>query len=162
LGALLLINLTALFAIQAGRLNLALSGEQLALVETQVRAMLAVPWYGTLLGALERLFALILHLSLSLLVLQVFVRGRLYWLLLAILWHALANALAVYLMVTTNPYVTEGAVAVMALFSAILIFALRTPDPPAVAIEPLPPLLSPAPRSLDLSSEKVENTRYNK
>ena len=50
--------------------------------------LVARPWYDHLLGGLSRVMALTLQIGLTLLVLQVFVQGRLRYLWLAMAWHA--------------------------------------------------------------------------
>ena len=45
-------------------------------VQEQITAVFTAPWYNALLGAVERFFALCIQVSLSLLVLQQFVRGQ--------------------------------------------------------------------------------------
>jgi uncharacterized membrane protein YhfC len=142
--------------------------EQTTLVEQQVQAVLSTPWHAVLLGALERVFALCFHLSASLLVMQVFVRGRLFWLLLAILWHALLNFIAVVAVAQWGPYVTEALIGVMALISLGILFWLRQPEPEEgnssdEGLDPLPvptldaTLLPP----LEETAEMLERSRYN-
>jgi uncharacterized membrane protein YhfC len=98
---------------------------QLPLVQQQVTAFWSSPWYLILLGALERVFALCIHLSATVLVLQVFTRKNLGWLLAAIAWHAVVDGLTVYIQGVSNPYWTELWVAASALISLGLVFALR-------------------------------------
>jgi uncharacterized membrane protein YhfC len=57
----------------------------------QIQALLAVPGWLPLLGGFERICTMALHIALSVMVLQVFVRRSLRWLWLAIGLHGLAN-----------------------------------------------------------------------
>ena len=85
-----------------------------------------------LLPGVERALAIVLHLSLSVLVLQCFVRGQRRWWLFAVLWHALANAVALVTLALVNAYAAEAALAVIVLFSLLIIRRLRPePAPPA-------------------------------
>jgi len=52
---------------------------------------LSMSWEQPLLGAVERLLTLSFHVGMSLLVLQVFVRGKARWLWLAVLLHTLVD-----------------------------------------------------------------------
>lgn len=74
----------------------AIPADQLPLLEQQIEGMFGIPMWLALFGALERVFALLLHLAASLLVMQVFVRGQRRWLLAAIGWHALIDGVLVY------------------------------------------------------------------
>ncbi len=114
----------------------ALPAEQAQVIQTQLAAYWSASWPLTLLGALERSFALCIQLSLAVLVMQVFLRGKLIWLAIAILWHTIVDATAVLALPKLGPAGTEVLVAVTALISLGIIFALRTPDEPAPAPEP--------------------------
>jgi uncharacterized membrane protein YhfC len=133
--------LLGLLAVYAFLQALALRGVDLATVvpanqlETarlQLEAFWAAPWYGALLGALERVFAVCMHLSLSVMVLQCFTRREWFWLPLAIGWHTLVDAAAVAALPRVGPYWTEALVGVMALLSLAIVFSLRQPRNPDV------------------------------
>jgi uncharacterized membrane protein YhfC len=130
---------------------------QLALAQQQMEAYWSNPWYLTLLGAVERLFTLPLHLALSVMVLQVFTRGQIRWLFLAILWHAFVDGLgAVYVPRTWGVLWSLPILGVLALISVAIIFALRGPEPGEEQAEPPPP--APAPMfSLEPAEETAEN-----
>ena len=99
--------------------------EQMPLVEQQIDAMFGLPWYMTLLGAVERVFAICFHLAASLMVMQVFVRGQIRWLFAAIGWHTLLNAAAVIAVTQWGALATEGIVGALAIVSIIIILRLR-------------------------------------
>ena len=80
-----------------------------------------------LLGTVERVFALADHLALSVLVLQVFVRGRLRWLVVAIVWHALLDGVSVYASGHLSALALEGVLACFGVASIVIVFALRPP-----------------------------------
>jgi len=132
----------------------------------------SLPWYQHLIPALERAFALGLHVGLSILVLQAFVRRNYLWFVLAVLWHAAVDALGVFALSTWGVYVTEALIGVAALVSAALVLRLRPGEeslPAAAAVDspPLPPR-APAPAAmdasrqpnLDLDPETLERSRY--
>jgi uncharacterized membrane protein YhfC len=106
--------------------NLGLSGELLEQTRQQMEAYWGIPWYLPLLGGLERVFAITMHLAWTMLVLQAVVRRNLLWLALAVLAHALVDGLAVGLMQSgVSLPVIEGVVFLLALGALALILALR-------------------------------------
>lgn len=135
--------------------------EQVAQLQASLESYWGLPWYAALLGAVERALALTLHLSLSLMVLQVFRTGRHRWLGLAVLWHALADALIVYLAGVVGPYAAEGALAALTLGSLFVIVYLKRTmvdiEPEAEAVPPLPEL-----RKIDgaVDQTDIDQSRY--
>jgi uncharacterized membrane protein YhfC len=161
-GLLLLVNFLAMLAFRSSDLNGLVAPDQLALLQQQVDAYWSAPWYDSLLPAVERALAIVLHLSLSILVLQVFTRKRIYWLGLAVIWHAFANALALFVAATWGIYLSEAALAGVAVLSLGIIFALRTPEPPPQAeLEtPVQPLQPFTPIQMDEDPDKLSDSRY--
>ncbi len=170
LGGLAAIALAQLSALRTTDLStLKLSAGELAALQQQLSLYWSLPWPAALLGALERLFALVMHLSLSVMVMQVFTRRNWLWLPAAILWHAVVDGVAVYAQGSlglAEPVMTmlwlEGIVGLFALACLGLIFALRQPEPPA----PEPPAV-PGPRAAEgltelpeLTAEALNATRY--
>ncbi len=162
LAALTPVNILLLTMVDPARLGL--TPEQATQAEAQLGTLLSLPWFMTLLGALERVFALFFHISAAVLVLQVFRRRSLLWLVAAILWHTVLNATALIVLDRAGPAGAEVALAALTPISLAIIFAFR--DPPAAAEssapppEPLPqPELSPlAPPAL--SAEKLNESKY--
>lgn len=129
-------------------------------VQAQITAVFTAPWYDALLGAVERFFALCIQVSLSLLVMQQFVRGQRKWLIIAILWHAFVDALAVYAISKWSVYVTESLVAGTAVISLGIIHWLKTADPVPIEPEPLPPVRTAAPLEMEIGADSLDNSRY--
>lgn len=88
-----LINLLALSSVDLA--TLPLTDEQQELARQQLAAVAAQPDWLPLAGAWERLWTLPFHVALSVIVLQVFRRGQMGWLWLAITLHTLVNLIAV-------------------------------------------------------------------
>jgi uncharacterized membrane protein YhfC len=168
LGALVLWQYLNLMAVRNSDLTqLHLTPENLAIAGQQVQAYWGLPWYDTLLGALERIFTIPFHIMASVLVLQVFTRrpGRqlIGWLGLAILLHALLDASSWFLSRVVSGYAAEGMLGILALFAVIIIFALRKPEPAAPLPSPSPSLDAPAvfiQTPVEETSENLENTRF--
>ncbi len=89
-----------------------------------------VAWYVYLLGGLERIFAIILQISLAVLVFQVFVRRSIGYLFLAMLYHALIDFATLGLQAAyENLLLTEGVVFIFALLSLGIIWYFRDKKP---------------------------------
>ncbi len=162
LGLNLALQVTVLAGARAGYFHALIPAGQLETVLAQAELLFSGPPLIALLPGLERALAIVLHLSLSVLVLQCFVRGQRRWWLFAVLWHALANALAVVTLTLVNAYAAEAVLAVVVLLSLLIIRRLR-PDPlppgpleeEAAAPEPLP-LVVPEP-----TADKLDDSRYH-
>ncbi|MFZ0548568.1 MAG: YhfC family glutamic-type intramembrane protease [Candidatus Promineifilaceae bacterium] len=139
-----------------------------ALVQSQIQAFHAIPWYGRFLGGIERLFAITLHLSLSLMVMQCFTQKKHAWLVLAIAWHALSNAGAVIIIGLEtqlipgleNQYTAELFIGIIAIISLFIIFHFKQPEPVEPEPEPLPPLKKAELIEVDPTAENLEGSRY--
>jgi uncharacterized membrane protein YhfC len=165
----LLVGLGAINIVVLSNTDLAtlpLTPEQLAELQQQMAAALSLPWHAPLLGALERVFAMTFHLSAAVMVLQVFRRRNMLWLVAAILWHTTLNALAVYVNGTAGPYWAEVALMVTSLISLAIIFGLRAGEPFApIEVDSLrpEPLPDPQPPSVEppvVTAEALDKTRY--
>lgn len=135
-----------------------LDPQKLALVQQQVAAFWSAPWYLTLMGAVERVSALTIQVSLAVIVMQVFLRKNTHWLWLAVGWHWFVDAVSVLSAARFSIPITELIIGVLAVTSLTLIFYLRpiepeeadqaSPEPPAPV--PLDDLhFNPSPDSLD-------------
>lgn len=162
LGVLVLINAVVLGAMSQGFLLDSVPVAQQGLLTEQIQVMVNMPWYEGMMGSLERVFAITLHLSLSLMVLQVFTRKKLGWLWLAIAWHTAVDATAVFVQLRwENVYLTEAVVGLYALISLGIVFWLRQPEPIEPDPEPLPPLELIKPVNLKATSESLDRSRYS-
>jgi uncharacterized membrane protein YhfC len=100
--------------------------DQLELARQQVEAYWSTTWYIALMGFVERVFAVCLHVSLSVMVMYAIVYGKPIWFWLALLWHAFVDAVAVYVVQEVGILAVEGLVAVFALISLWIVFKLRS------------------------------------
>jgi uncharacterized membrane protein YhfC len=140
-----------------------LTGDLLVKTQQQVAAYWAAPWYMAILGAVERLFALRIQVSLAVLVLQVFTRRDGRWLIVAIGYHLAVDALAVVgVSFKWPPVMIQAALAPIALVSLLIILRLRPRGEPLVPPEPEPVLISGAcdlPGKTDLDRQ-LDNSKY--
>ena len=135
--------------------------EQQPIIESAVLSLEQLPWYGTLLGAVERAFVLAIQLFLSLLVMQLFTRGQSWWLLVAVSWHAAVDAVA---LLTANDVISvpaQLAVGVFAVISIAGIYLLKSPEA-AEASSFDNYRQSSESIVLEATPEKVEDSRYNR
>ena len=127
-GLTMINNIVWSFMINSGRiaeLTGSLSGDQLAQAQQSIGLLISTPSYHFLLGGVERLFAILLHISLSVIVwFAVKWEGKLYLYPLAILFHFAVDAAAALLSgLGVNVVVIEAVVA--ALTTAVALFARR-------------------------------------
>jgi uncharacterized membrane protein YhfC len=160
LGLLGVLNASILFGYQAGYFQTLIPDEQAPQVQEVLYQMATVPWFEVLFGALERLFVLCIQMGLSLMVMQVFTRGRVIWLVLAVAWHALIDATAVVVVSLYGVYAAEASTALAALISLIFIARHRTPEPADNEPEPLPGVGPAGPIKIEPTHEKLEESRY--
>ena len=161
LGVLVLygfLQITILSSVDVAQVVLA---EKVETVRSQVAAALSMPVYMTLLGAVERLFAILLHLACSLLVLQVFTRRKFGWVWLAVLWHALTDGVAVYALgAGFSPLVIEGVVGLFAIVSVVIIFGLHQPEPQQELVSHPAAVVVFSTKPLEETDENLEKTRF--
>jgi uncharacterized membrane protein YhfC len=172
-GAIIVVTILQLayYSQQPDLAALGLPVEAVTQIEETLAAWNTSPAYLGLVPGLERLFAICLHLGLSVMVMRAVTRRNLGWLLLAILWHTAANAVALIVAgATGNVYLAEIPVGIMALATLGLIWLLREPAPqpaPAPASPlpgPEPDVVAEAARRLagaqGAGQEKLDSTRF--
>ena len=135
-AAVAAINLFVVRNVDPARLGL--TGDRLTAAQAEVARAFSVPVLYPLQGAYGRVMALAAHLFLSVLVMQVFLRRNILWLVAAIFWHALTDFLTVYVQAIYagtpySVYLTEATITLLAIIGVVLIFRLRQPEPPPVA-----------------------------
>jgi uncharacterized membrane protein YhfC len=106
LSAVSLIGLLSLTAADLAQL----SDERRTAVTTQLAILAAQPGWFPLLGAWERACTIVIHVCLSVMVLQVFRRGSIVWLWLAIATHTFVNLVSTGLLTVLGPALTSSAV----------------------------------------------------
>jgi len=99
--------------------------DQVELAKQQVAAYWSTPPYLALIGFIERFFAMCLHVGLSVMVLYAITNKKPVWFWVALLWHALVDAVAVYMAQKVGILAVEGIVAILALTSIWIVFILR-------------------------------------
>ncbi len=168
-GLIALLTLFQLTALRGQDLATIVPAEQLAAAEAQVEAYWGLPGWVFFLSAVERASALAVQITLSVIVLQAFLRPRGgLWLLAAIGWHAVVDAVAVFAGVSTGVYggnisgtvLTELLIAIMAGISLLILFRLRPLEPSAGTVTPVPAAhTGPVPAG-EPGSDRIEASRF--
>jgi len=162
LGILVLYGYIQMLIVSGVDISTLVAPDQVELAKAQIQAYWSAPWYITMLGALERLFTLPLHLACSVLVLQAFNRKKLWWVGLAILYHALADGVTVFVsQIGFSALAIEGIIGIFAIMSIVIVFVLRQPEP---AADPIPaPISTPEfkPEQVNETKENLDETRYH-
>ena len=103
--------------------------DQLELAKQQVEAFWSTPPYLVILGVVERAFAICLHAALSVMVLYGIVKKQAVWFWLAVLWHTVIDAVAVYFVQQIDTLILEGIIGLGAVISIGIIFWLKPKFP---------------------------------
>jgi uncharacterized membrane protein YhfC len=102
---------------------------QMAQLQGQLDTYWGQAWAIPLLAAVERLFSIIFHMGMAVLVLQAVIRRQPAYLLLAIALHTATNALAVItLSASWSPIATEAMIGLFALVALGIILWFRPQD----------------------------------
>ena len=126
LGLLALSSVISMIAMRNADLStLGVPPEQLELAKQQVAAFWSAPVYLAFLGLIERVFAICLQLSLTIMVLYSVVYKKPVWFWIALLWHAFVDALAVYLLPMIGALAVEAVIGVCAIISLVILFRMR-------------------------------------
>jgi uncharacterized membrane protein YhfC len=105
--------------------TLPLAPEQLEQVRAAKAQISAMRWWEPLVGAYERMGAMLVHIGMTVLVLQRFLRDQRRWYWIAMGLHALMNWAAVMVMTQVGPFAAEGVVTAFALLSLWIILRFR-------------------------------------
>lgn len=128
-AGLAILSLTNLLILSSVGLDLVPAAQRPQVVD-QLRAVAALPGWVPLLGAWERLWPLPVQIALSVIVLQVFRRGNIGWLWLAILAHVVVDGVTSVVPQflgagLRTDLIAEAIVGVFGLIAIWIIFALR-------------------------------------
>ena len=130
LGLLVLYGYVQMMLLRGMDIATIATPEKVELVKNQIQAYWSAPWYFTLLGAIERLFTIPLHLACSILVLQTFRRKNSWWLIIAILFHAFMDGVAVYMLrIGSSAFTIEGIIGIFAVISIGIVLLLKGREP---------------------------------
>ena len=161
LGLLFVVNMAVLFGVGRGYFRVLVPEGSVPAVQEQLAQLLALSWYESILGGVERAFAIAAHLALSLMVLRAARRKAIGWLLLAIGWHAAFNSVALIVAAVASPLVVEAVIGIFALVSLLLVYLWRDKETGETEHEAAEPARRPdlGMEVRDLG-EKLDESRY--
>jgi uncharacterized membrane protein YhfC len=130
LGVLAGLTFVTMIAYRNIDLSTVIPAAQLETVEQQVAAYWSTPIYIALLGMVERIFAICLHVAFSVMVLYGITTNKPAWYGMAVLWHAAADGLYAYLgSIQIGALSVEGVMGLLAIVSVVLVLAMRRKFP---------------------------------
>jgi uncharacterized membrane protein YhfC len=135
-GSFVLITMVVMLVLGSGLLSGQIPKQEQELLAGTLETYWSVPWYENFIGVLERSLTMIIQIALSILVLQVFLRKQILWLIVAMGWHSLVNAGAVLLLEKFGVLYAETWIGVCALVSLGIIFYFKESEPALDKIEP--------------------------
>lgn len=136
------------------------SPEQADLIRAQILAYWDVPWQHLLLGAWERVSAMIFHVGASLMVYKSVRKKKPSWLAIAVLGHTLLNAFAVISSQKMDFVLVESILFIFSLGWLIWAWALRERE--VEELKPALPLLGETRlQTQRITAEQLEESRYD-
>ena len=161
----LLLGLLALFALVQvmvlggeGAVDL-LPPDQVELAQTQLAAYWAVPWYYSLLGAAERISAMMFHIGASILVYKTVRSKKPIYLIIAVLGHMLLDAFAVIAVQQLDLVLMEAVIFVFAAGWLYWAWRIREIDPEEGLELPVPDQVQIS--AAKVTSEQIDESRYD-
>ena len=133
IGILALTSVVNMIVLRNADLSALVPPEQLELTRQKVLEFWSVPVYMAFLGFIERAFTICIQISLTIMVLYSVAYRQPIWFWIALLWHALVDAAAVYLLPTIGALAIELVIGIFAAISLVIVFRLRQKfnQPPA-------------------------------
>lgn len=159
LGLLALFALVQILVLGGDGLEALIPPEQIDLARAQIATYWAVPWYHSLLGAVERISAMAFHIGASLLVYKSVRSKNLWYLVMAVVGHMALDAFAVIGIKQLNLLVLEGVIFVFAAGWLYWAWSIREIDL-SEGVE------LPAPEQVQISAsqattDQIEESRYD-
>lgn len=134
----------------------------LSLVQEQLETYWSIPWYLSMMGAIERALTIPFHISASVLVLQSVKQRKIMWLILAIIWHTFVNTFVVSSVQLWGIFVGESVLGLFAILALVIIFVFREPETKKES--ELPPHNGPLSiekySTIEITKDKLERSQY--
>lgn len=159
LGLLSLFALVQVLVLSGDRMEALLPPDQVELAVSQLEAYWAVPWHQSLLGAAERISAMLFHLGASVLVYKTVRSKKPVYLLAAVLGHTALDAFAVISVKQMDFILLEAIIFIFAAGWFYWAWNIREMDP-----EDDPDLAAPEQvqvKASHVTREQLEESRYD-
>ncbi|MGB8214570.1 MAG: YhfC family glutamic-type intramembrane protease [Anaerolineales bacterium] len=125
LASLVFYNFINMSMIRNRDLTTLIPADQLQVIQSQITAFWSAPWYYALHEAVGQVFMIAIEICLAVMVMQTFTRKQWYWVLLAAGFHTLVEGARVITLNLSNETMTNAVLGVFAIFSVMIILALR-------------------------------------
>ncbi len=157
-GLLALVALVQVMVLRGEGALAVLDAEQVSLVQAQVEAYWAVPWYQALLGAWERISAMLFHVGASILVYKAVQTKKPIYVLVAVLGHTVLNAFAVIGVQQVDLVLMEAVLFIFAVGWLFWAWKIRVRDPEESLEPPLPDKVQLS--ASRVTTDQIEESRY--
>ncbi len=158
-GGLALTALVQVLVLRGEGALATLNPEQLALVQSQLEVYWAVPWHQSLLGAWERISAMMFHVGASILVYKTVRTKKLIYLITAVLGHALLDMFAVVAVQKMDLVFMEAVVFVFAAGWLFWAWRIRYIDPEENIDLPVPDQVQVS--ASQVTTKQMEESQYD-
>jgi uncharacterized membrane protein YhfC len=158
-GLLAAVALVQVLVLGGDGLEALLPADQIELARTQIEAFWAVPWYHSLLGAVERVSAMAFHIGASVLVYKSVRTKNLLYLIIAVIGHTALDAFAVIAVKQMDFLVLEGILFVFAVGWLYWAWKVRAVDPEEDQGLPVPEQVRVS--ASQATAEQIEESRYD-
>jgi uncharacterized membrane protein YhfC len=125
IGVLALTTVVNMIVLRNADIAAMVPQELLEMTQQKVAEFWSAPVYMALLGFIERAFTICIQISLTMMVLYSVAFRKPVWFWIALLWHAIVDALAVYLMPVIGAMAIELLIGIFAVISLVILFRLR-------------------------------------
>jgi uncharacterized membrane protein YhfC len=132
-GLMLLATLYQLLALKGANLVDLVEPDNLAYVQDYVAMYWSSPAWTHFLSFFERACTFVVHISMSLMVLQAFTRKNIAWLALSVFYHTTVNAVSLFISQSFGVVYSEIAVFFFALLSGYIIYRLYKLEPEEIS-----------------------------
>jgi uncharacterized membrane protein YhfC len=127
LGCFVLYNFLNMVIYRNMDLSTLVSSDQARILHDQIATFWSEPWYYTLREAVGQIFMLAIQVSLTVIMLQTFIRKQWLWILLAIGFHSMVETVRVILLNVSTEFNMISVLGAFAIISVVIIFSLRHP-----------------------------------
>jgi uncharacterized membrane protein YhfC len=138
IGILALTTVVNMIVLRNANLAAMVPAEQLELTRQKVAEFWSAPVYMAFLGFIERAFTICIQISLTIMVFYSVVYKKPIWFWIALLWHALVDATAVYILPIAGALATEAVIGIFTAASLLILFRLRPKFVQELKVEPIP------------------------
>lgn len=157
-GLLVLYALVQVMALGGEGVLEGFPADQADQIRAQLEAYWAVPWHQSLLGAWERVSAMLFHLGASVFVFKSVREKKIHWLLIALLGHTALDAFAVIAVKQMGVVLIEALLFTFALLWAAWAWYVRPREEGKGDLGPPPAIVDLS--ASKITSEHLEESRY--